>query len=75
MLRSIRRVFGYTLNVCVNTSEHVEISAPSGHGWYTEIVALVNATSVISAVQLALGHPACAGVGCAGAPVVTLKDS
>jgi hypothetical protein len=37
------------------------------------MVADVKAKSVIAAVQLALGHPACAGVGCAGGSVVTLK--
>src|SRR5215208_4631166 len=37
------------------------------------MVADVKSRSVIAAVQLALGHPACAGVGCAGGSVVTLK--
>ena len=42
----------------------------SVQGWYTVIVALVNSSSVISAVQFALGHPASAAVGWSGAPVV-----
>jgi hypothetical protein len=37
------------------------------------MVADVKAMSVIAVDQLALGHPACAGVGCAGGSVVTLK--
>lgn len=39
----------------------------------TVMVADVNSRSVISAVQLLFGHPACAGVGCAGGFVDTLK--
>ena len=39
----------------------------------TVIVALVNCKSVMVAVQLSLGQPACAAVGCDGAVVVTLK--
>src|SRR5919198_1477453 len=39
----------------------------------TVIVALVKATSVISASQLLFGQPPCLPVGSAGAPVVTLK--
>ena len=39
----------------------------------TVMVAVLKTISVISAVQLLFGHPACAGVGCAGGFVVTLK--
>ena len=39
----------------------------------TVMVADVNVKSVICAVQLLLGQPACSGVGCAGGLVVTLK--
>jgi hypothetical protein len=39
----------------------------------TVIVALVKSRSVISAVQLLFGQPACAAVGWLGGLVVTLK--
>src|SRR5215208_4076248 len=54
----------YSVNVCVST-----VWPPCT----TVMVALVKATSVICAVQLPFGQPACAAVGCAGAPVVTAK--
>src|SRR5262245_5279483 len=40
----------------------------------TVMVALVKLRSVICAVQLLFGHPACAGVGCWGGLVVTLNE-
>lgn len=43
--------------------------------WTTVIVALVKATSVISAVQFGFGHPASAAVGGDGGAVVTLNDT
>ena len=38
------------------------------------MVALVKSMSVIAAVQLSLGHPASAAVGCAGGFVVTPNE-
>src|SRR5215208_7540960 len=62
---SLGRNCRYGVKVCRNTT------VPGGCS--TMIVALVKATSVISASQLLFGQPPCFPVGSAGAPVTTLK--
>src|SRR5262245_60053928 len=57
---------GFPVKVCCKT-----VTPP----WTTVMVALVNVTSVIVAVQLSLGHPPSVPVGCAGGLVVTLKNT
>src|SRR5215208_7765667 len=62
---SLGRNCRYGVKVCRNTT------VPGGCS--TMIVALVKATSVISASQLLFGQPPCLPVGSAGAPVTTLN--
>jgi hypothetical protein len=59
----------------VNTTVQSIGGDVSVHGWYTVSVALVNATSVMSSVQLEFGQSGAPGTGLGGPPVMTLNPT